>query len=122
MKLSIDSLKGVGAFTGLPVEKEITWKQKDVETQQEVELKATVYVRPAGYQSAKSSALASSKNQDYMAAYIAALICDEHGKSIFTPEDITGEADPERGALNSELSISLMVAIQEVNDLGKMKS
>lgn len=27
MKLTLDSLKQAGAFTGRPVEKEITWKQ-----------------------------------------------------------------------------------------------
>ncbi|MEX2990327.1 phage tail assembly chaperone family protein, TAC [Serratia fonticola] len=122
MKLNIDSLKAVGAFTGRPVEKEIKWKQKDIETQKDVEYEATVFVRPAGYHSATGGALASSKKQDYTAAYIAALICDEDGKPVFTPEDITGEADPERGALNSGLSIALMVAIQEVNDLGKKKN
>lgn len=122
MKLSIDSLKGVGAFTGRPVEKEITWKQKDAETLEEVEYKATVYVRPSGYHTATYGAVAASKNQDYTAAYIAALICDESGQSVFTPEDITGQADPKRGALNSSLTIALMIAIQEVNDLGKTMS
>ncbi len=31
MHLSIDSLKEAGAFTGAPIEKEITWKQGDKE-------------------------------------------------------------------------------------------
>ncbi|WP_207942801.1 phage tail assembly chaperone family protein, TAC, partial [Pseudomonas aeruginosa] len=43
MHLSIDSLKEAGAFTGAPIEKEITWKQGDKE------LTATVYVRPLSY-------------------------------------------------------------------------
>lgn len=41
---------------------------------------------------------------------------------IFTPADITGEADPERGALDGGLTVALLLAIQEVNDLGKTSS
>ena len=48
MHLSIDSLKEAGAFTGAPIEKEITWKQGDKE------LTATVYVRPLSYSTAVS--------------------------------------------------------------------
>lgn len=56
---------------------------------------------------------------DGVAGRIAASICDEEGKPVFTPADITGEADPERGALDGQLTIALLLAIQEVNDLGK---
>ncbi|MBN0609756.1 phage tail assembly chaperone family protein, TAC, partial [Pseudomonas aeruginosa] len=52
MHLSIDSLKEAGAFTGAPIEKEITWKQGDKE------LTATVYVRPLSYSTAVSDLLA----------------------------------------------------------------
>jgi hypothetical protein len=121
MKLSIDSLKGVGAFTGRPVEKEITWKQVNVETKEEVEYTATVFVRPMGYHIATSEILAYGGKVDGVAGRIAASICDEDGKPVFTAADITGEADPERGALDGQLTVALLVAIQEVNNLGKTK-
>jgi len=116
MKLTLDELKKAGAFTGRPVEKEITWKQGE-ET-----LSATVYVRPMGYHTATSDVLALGGKVDGVAGRIAASICDEEGKPVFTPADITGEADPERGSLDGALTIALLVAIQEVNDLGKSTS
>lgn len=116
MKLSIDTLKKAGAFTGRPVEKEITWKQG------EDEFTATVYIRPLGYHTAMTDVMAASGRLDGVAGRIAASICDEEGKPVFKPQDITGEADPERGALDGSLTIALLVAIQEVNDLGKMSS
>lgn len=116
MKLTLESLKGAGAFTGRPIEKEITWNQG------EQELTATVYVRPLGYYTATSDILASVGKQEGVAGRIAASICDEDGKPVFTPADITGEADPERGALDGALTIALLVAISEVNNLGKTTS
>jgi len=116
MKLTLESLKGAGAFTGRPIEKEITWKQG------EQELTATVYVRPLGYYTATSDLLASAGKQEGVAGRIAASICDEDGKPVFTPADITGEGDPERGALDGALTIALLVAISEVNNLGKTTS
>ena len=116
MKLTLESLKKVGAFTGRPVEKEINWKQ-DKE-----ELTATVFIRPLGYHTATSDVLAHVGKVDGVAGRIAASVCDEEGHPIFTPQDITGEADPERGALDGPLTIALLVAIQEVNDLGKTTS
>ena len=116
MKISLENLKKNGAFTGRPVEKEITWKQGDDD------FKATVYVRPLGFYSATSDILSIQGKQDSVAGRIAASICDEEGKPVFTAADITGEADPERGALDGNLTISLLVAIQEVNDLGKTKT
>lgn len=113
MQLSIDSLKEMGAFTGAPVEKEITWKQGDRE------LTATVYVRPLSYKAAISDLQALSGKVDGVAGRIAASICDEHGKAVFTPGDITGEADPERGALDGNLTMALLAVIAEVNSLGK---
>ncbi|MFV8873650.1 phage tail assembly chaperone family protein, TAC [Serratia fonticola] len=121
MKLTLDSLKDVGAFTGRPVEKEITWKQVSVETKEEVEYTATVFVRPMGYHIATSEILAYGGKVDGVAGRIAASICDEDGKPVFTAADITGEADPERGALDGQLTVALLVAIQEVNNLGKTK-
>lgn len=116
MKLTLESLKKSGAFTGRPVEKEITWKQG------EQEFTATVYVRPMGYHTATSDVLAMGGKVDGVAGRIAASICDEDGKPVFTPADITGEADPERGSLDGALTIALLVAIKEVNDLGKTTS
>ena len=116
MKLTLEALKDSGAFTGPPVEKEITWKQGDKK------ITATVYVRPMGYHTATSDVLAFGGKVDGVAGRIAASICDEFGKPVFTPADITGEADPERGALDGALTVALLVAIQEVNDLGKTSS
>lgn len=113
MKLTLDSLKERGAFTGRPVEKEITWKQG------EDEIIATVFVRPLGYYTARSDILAVGGKIDGVAGRIAASICDENGQPVFTPADITGEADPDRGALDGALTVALLVAIQEVNNLGK---
>ena len=116
MKLTLDALKQAGAFTGRPVEKEITWKQGGKE------LTATVYIRPLGYYTAMTDVMAAHGHIDGVAGRIAASICDEEGKPVFTPADITGEADPERGALDGQLTIALLLAIQEVNDLGKTSS
>lgn len=110
MKLTLDTLKDAGAFTGAPVEKEITWRQG------ETELTATVYVRPLSYLSAISDLRAIVGKADGVAGRIAASICDEDGKPVFTPEDITGEADPERGALDGNLTMALLSVIAEVNN------
>ena len=116
MHLSIDSLREVGAFTGAPVEKEITWKQGDKQ------FTATVFVRPLSYLSAKSDLLAMGGKADPVAGRIAASICDAEGKPVFAPEDITGEADPDRGPLDGNLTMALLQAIGEVNGMGKAKS
>lgn len=116
MNLTLDSLKEMGAFTGAPVEKEITWKQGNEE------LTATVYVRRLSYKTAVSDIRAMKDNTDAVAGRIAACICDESGKPILTPEDITGDADPERGPLDGNLTMAMLAAIGEVNELGKQKS
>ncbi|MDU1090526.1 MAG: phage tail assembly chaperone family protein, TAC [Leclercia adecarboxylata] len=116
MQLTLDNLKKSGAFTGRPIEKEITWKQGDEE------LTATVFIRPAGYHAATQGIQASAGKIDGVAGYIAAAVCDEAGNPVFTAKDITGEADPNRGALDGALTVALLVAIQEVNELGKMTS
>lgn len=116
MKLTLDSLKSVGAFTGRPVEKDITWMQGDKE------VTATVFIRPLGYQAAVSEVIASSGKHDSIAGRIAASICDEDGNAVFTPDDITGAADPERGALDGRLTVALLAAIHQVNNLGKTMS
>lgn len=114
--LSIDALKKAGAFTGRPIQKEIKW------TQQGEDYTATVFVRPLGYQSAVSDLMAATGKQDGLAGRIAASICDEDGKAVFKPEDITGEADGDRGALDGALTYALLAAITEVNNLGKTTS
>jgi len=113
MELSLDTLKQAGSFTGAPVEREIKWKQGDKE------LAATVYVRPLSYLAAVSDLRAVNGKVDGVAGRIAASICDKQGKPVFTPEDITGEADPDRGALDGNLTMALLVVIGEVNGLGK---
>jgi hypothetical protein len=116
MDLSIDSLKKAGAFTGAPVKKEIKWKIKGKL------LVATVYVKPFSYDSAISDISAAQKKEDPVAKRIADCICDKDGKAIFTPADITGEADAKRGALDGNLTLALLEVIGEVNGLGKSQN
>ncbi|WP_417315704.1 phage tail assembly chaperone family protein, TAC [Cycloclasticus pugetii] len=116
MSLSLDSLKQAGAFTGAPVEKEITWKHGDKEHTM------TTYVRPLSYSAAVSDIKAMSGKGDAVAGRIAASIVDEKGVPVFTPEDITGDADPDRGPLDGNLTMALLTAIAEVNNLGKTGS
>lgn len=116
MQLSIDSLKEMGAFTGAPVEREVKWKKG------KKELTATVFVRPLSYGSAVSDLMSMSGKGDGIAGRIAASICDPEGKPVFTVADITGEADPERGALDGNLTIALLGVIGEVNGLGKSEN
>lgn len=113
MKLSIDSLTEMGAFSGAPVEKEIKWKQGGDE------YTGTVYVRPLSYRTAMSDIASMQAKRDAAAGRIAACICDEEGTPIFTVDDITGEADPQRGPLDHNLTMALLGAISEVNNLGK---
>jgi len=116
MQLSIDSLKKMGAFTGAPVERSVKWKQGDQE------LEATVYVRPLSYKSAVSDLIAAGQKGDAVAGRIASCICDAEGKPVFTPGDITGDADPERGPLDGNLAVALLAVIAEVTNMGKMQS
>ncbi len=113
--MSVD-IKSKGAFCGAPVKKEISWKH-GVESYE-----ATIYVRPLSYQAAVSDIRAINDGSDQIAARIAASICDEDGKAIFTPGDITGEADHDRGPMAGNLTIALLNAIGEVNGMGKAKS
>ena len=113
--LSLASLTSAGSFTGRPVEREIKWKQNDEE------LSAIVYVRPLSYNSAVSDLQAIHDNGDAVAGRIASCIVDAEGRPIFTREDITGEADPERGPLDGNLTMALLVAISSVTGMGKAK-
>ncbi|GHB30456.1 phage tail assembly chaperone family protein, TAC [Salinicola rhizosphaerae] len=116
MKLTVDNLKTAGAFTGAPVEKTITWKQGDDE------FTATTFVRPMSYHSAVSDIAAVRGGGDVVASRIAACICDAEGNPVFSVADITGEADPERGALNGALTMELVRVISEVTGLGKNRT
>lgn len=115
MKLTLENLKQAGAFTGAPVEKEISWKQGGEE------FTATVYVRRLSYQAAVMDLDVMRGRVDAAAARIATSICDECGNAVFTPQDITGEADAERGQLDGNLTMALLAVIAEVNNAGKTK-
>ncbi|AYN12321.1 phage tail assembly chaperone family protein, TAC [Pseudomonas putida] len=129
MKLTLEALKSAGSFTGRPVEKKIKWRQNGTD------FDAIVFVRPLGYQTAVSDVLSFNGKQDSIAGKIAASICDEEGNPVFSsPMDIThGPLDPVElakdpkstkrlGSLDGSLSVALLFAIQEVNDLGKTTS
>lgn len=116
MQLSMESLKEIGAFTGAPVKKEISWESGGTTYE------ATIYVKLYSYASAVAELIAAGTNKDATAAKIAACICDAKGTPIMTAEDVTGEADPKRGALDGNLTIALMAAIAEVNNLGNSLS
>src|SRR5690554_3475275 len=111
MTLTLDSLKEQGAFTGAPVEKEITW------TSGGGEHTATVYVRRLSY----SAAVSDITSKDAIAGRIATSIVDEAGKPVFTVADVTGEADPERGPLCRDLTLELLRVIGEVNGFSEKK-
>lgn len=113
--LSLASLTTAGSFTGRPVERTINWKQGDED------LSAVVYVRPLSYNSAVSDLQAIHDNGDAVAGRIASCIVDAEGKPVFTREDITGDADPERGPLDGNLTMALLVAISSVTGMGKAK-
>ncbi|MCO1337039.1 phage tail assembly chaperone family protein, TAC [Microbulbifer sp. OS29] len=116
MELSIESLQEQGAFSGAPVERSITWKQgKD-------EFTATVHIRRLSYYSAVNDVAALRGEGDVIAGRIAACVLDAEGKPVFTPADITGEADPGRGPLNADLTQALLLEIGAVNNLGKPPS
>lgn len=133
MNLNLETLKQTGAFTGAPVEREITWKQGAEE------FTATVYVRPLSYHSAVSDVAALAGKRDGIAGRIAACICDEHGKPVFTAQDITDgpvvlddngapvlddDGNPQRtgGALDGNLTMVLLTVIGEVSTGGKPQS
>ncbi len=111
--LNLDNLREMGGFVGPPVEKEIHWSNGDEE------FTATVYVRRMSYRSVVARVQNLESEDDAMAAWLASCICDQKGNPIFTVGDITGEADPERGPLSSNLTVALIGAANEVNDLSK---
>ncbi len=104
-ELSIANLKKAKAFTARPVAKEIEWAGS----------KFTCYVRPLSYQTAVGD-IAAHRGADPLACRIASSICDAEGKPVFTVNDITGEDDPEKGALDPDLTNLLLIAIGEVQN------
>ena len=120
MALSVASLSDIGAFTGAPVEREITWTQKGVEHT------ATTYVRPLSYNSAVSDIRSVSTNGDPVAGRIAACIVDENGAPVFTVSDILhGPKDDDGnhlGALDANLTMALLQAISEVTGVGESRA
>lgn len=126
MRLDVDELAKAGGFSGAPVRREIQWGEYVFD----------VYVRRLSYHSAMSDFKAVASNGDIAAARIAGCIVDEDGKPTFTVADVTGvnedgtpvmteDADGnlvERGALDADLATQLLVAISEVNGLGKSKT
>jgi len=111
MELSIVNLKKSKAFTSRPVEKVIKWG----------DVSFTTFVRPLSYQTAVGD-IAAHRGADPLASRIASSICDAEGKAIFTVADVTGEADPEKGGLDPDLTNLLLIAIGEVQQLGKTQS
>lgn len=113
MKLTLESLKQAGAFTGAPVEKEIEWRHRGKD------FKATVFVRELSYHEAVADLKSLAARQDGIALRISSCIVDENNEPVFSPDDITGNADPERGALCEPLTMALLKVIGEVSTQGK---
>jgi hypothetical protein len=125
VKLSIATLKENNAFSAKPVEVQFEWKGETI----------TTYVRHLSYQTAVGD-IKAVNGGDIYANRIAASICDEDGKPVFTVADVTGEpvygrdaegktvlvSDPERGGLDPELTNLLLIEIGKVQNLGKTKS
>jgi hypothetical protein len=104
-QLNLDEIRGGGGFTPVTlVHKAIEWNGK----------KFDVWVKPASYARVIHS-LVYTDDLERNARTIAEAIRDEDGDAIFTAADITGEADPERGALCEDLTLALLAAIGEVN-------
>ena len=117
MTLDISSLASQGAFAPIEIaEEQVTFNNGSDD------ITLTVYVRPLSYKTALSEIKAAQESQDALAARIASSICDAEGEPVFTVGDITGEADPERGPLNSDLTMALLAAIGRASGLGKSKS
>src|SRR5690625_7329425 len=116
MTLSLDVLNEMGVYSGAPIKKEITC------TQDGKEHKATVYVRRLSYDAAMSDINSIDSKSNMVAGRIASSIVDKDGNPVFAIGDITGEADPERGALCYSLTMELLRVIGEVSGLGKSQA
>lgn len=105
----VTDLKSKAHFAGKPVKKTIKW------TDGGEDYEADVYVRQLSYKSAISDIMSFAASKDSLPGRIEACICDEDGKPILTADDVTGDSDPERGPLGSNLTLALVNAIREVN-------
>jgi hypothetical protein len=129
MKLTVESLRGSGGYSGAPVKKHIKWQVGDDEYD------ADVYVRKLSYKSAIIDAKAITEGGDIAALRISHCIVDENGNQVFpSVSDVTGvnpdgspvmdEVDGEvvpRGSLGDSIANALFMAIHEVNPMGKQK-
>jgi len=129
MKLTLESLREIGAFTGGPVRRDVEWIQNGEK------VSAEVYIRPMSYHTAVKDIATAGGGGDILAQRIASCVCHEDGSPAFRVSDITGidaEGKPimievkgvlmERGAFNKSLSDALIFLIGEVSGLGKKKS
>lgn len=117
MALDINSLAGQGAFAPTELaEEEVTFHNG------EEDITLTVFVRPLSYKTALSEIQAAREDKDALAARIATSICGADGKPVFSADDVTGDADPERGPLSGELTMALLGAIGKASGVGKKKS
>ncbi|MGY4876509.1 phage tail assembly chaperone family protein, TAC [Vreelandella aquamarina] len=117
MQLTIENIAANGGFVSRqPVEKEIRWQHEGSE------YKATVNVLPLSYFTATTDILSVRGKGDPLAARIAHCIVNDKGEPVFTVEDVTGEADPERGPLSAGLTSELLRVIGDVSRLGKRKT
>jgi|SRR5688572_5671591 len=129
MKLTLESLREVGAFTGGPVRRDVEWVQNGKT------LKAEVYIRPMSYHTAVKDIITANGGGDILAQRIAGCVCHEDGSPAFRVSDITGigaDGKPimieengelkERGPFNKSLSDALIMLVGEVSGLGKTKS
>lgn len=131
MLLTVEEIQKHGGFTGGPVKRLVTWKDKGEEHS------AEIWVRAMSYHTAVTdlSTLGESR-QMVVARRLSACLCDEEGVPLFTVTDITGidqEGKPimvkdpkngemvERGAFCTGLTNALLEIIGEVSGLGKKK-
>lgn len=112
MILNKETLIELGCVTGELVEREVKFK---INGEQKV---VTVFIRPFSYKTAVDEIRAVKNGDDSVAARIAASICDENGKYVFTPEDINGGEHPENG-FPYNLTMALLKVIGEVNSVKK---
>lgn len=130
MKLTLETLRQVGAFTGGVVRREVEWAQNGEM------VRAEVWVRPLSYQTATADINSMRAGDGPWPRRVALCICHEDGSPVFQLSDITGVADDgkpvmtvtddgkevERGGLNQALFDALMMVIVEVSKLGKTKA
>lgn len=129
MKLTLESLREVGAFTGGPVRRDVEWIQNGEK------VSAEVYIRPMSYQTAVRDIATVNGGGDVIAQRIAGCVCHEDGSPVFLVSDITGigaDGNPimtkvdgvlvERGPINKSLAEALIMLVGEVSGMGKTKS